>query len=185
MEPWGVWLPAPIPRSALRRGRGEHVGSLGIPLAPWASAVGLAPATGFAGLPGLRGWRRLDPDACSPSGQCLPAQRPEAPRRPAQPHRGGTERQAAQTPAGTERHEAAMLEPAWGPRDSCLHCPHPRADGPGQREPADAEAPSSRRKEGAQNRGPQSDPPLWPCPGERGEPGSEEATSLSQGLHPS
>lgn len=108
------------------------MGSLGIPLAPWASAVGLAPATGFAGLPGLRGWRRLDPDACSPSGQCLPAQRPEAPRRPAQPHRGGTERQAAQTPAGTERHEAAMLEPAWGaPRQlSPLSTPQGRWAGP-------------------------------------------------------
>ena len=66
------------------------------------------------GLPRLRGQRRLDPNACSPSGQCLPAQRPEAPRRPAQPHRGGTERQAAQTSAGTKRHKAAMLELAWG-----------------------------------------------------------------------
>ena len=101
------------------------MGSPGIPLAPWASAVGLVPATGFAGLPGLRGRRQLDPDACSPSGQCLPAQRPEAPQRPAQPHRGGTERQAAQTPAGTERHEAAMLEPAWGVSKtvSAVHTP--------------------------------------------------------------
>lgn len=39
MEPWGVWLHPPRPRSMLRRARGERMGGPGIPLAPWASAA--------------------------------------------------------------------------------------------------------------------------------------------------
>lgn len=41
---------------------------------------------------------------------------------------------------------------------------------------------SSRRRGGAGDREPKGDPPLWPCLGEPGEPGSEEASPLGRCL---